>query len=70
MKTFLQDVRYGLRMLRKNPGFSATVVLTLGLAVGVATAVFSVIDAVLIQPLPFENPGKIGSAQESGQMIV
>ena len=51
-----EDVRFGLRMLAKNPGFTAVVLLTLSLGVGVNTALFSVVDAVLVNPLPFPNP--------------
>ncbi len=59
MPGLLQDIRYGLRAMRKAPGFSATTVATLALAIGVTTAVFSVIDAVLIRPLPYDDPESI-----------
>jgi len=55
----LQDLRYALRQLSRAPGFAFTVVLTLALSVGVATAVFCVIDAVILRPLPYANPDKI-----------
>jgi predicted permease len=55
----LQDLSYAMRQLRRAPGFAFTVVLTLALSVGVATAVFCVIDAVLLQPLPYAHPEKI-----------
>lgn len=55
----LQDVRYALRQFRRAPGFTLTVVLTLALSVGVATAVFCVIDAVILQPLPYDHPARI-----------
>ena len=58
-RNLLQDMRYALRQLRRAPGFAITVVLTLALSVGVATAVFCVIDAVILRPLPFANPEKI-----------
>ena len=57
----LQDMRYAVRQVRRQPGFALTVVLTLALSVGVATAVFCVIDAVILRPLPYANPDKIVS---------
>ena len=59
MNTLVQDVRFALRQLRKSPGFALTAVLTLALSVGVATAVFCVIDAVILRPLPYAHPEKI-----------
>jgi len=55
----LQDIRFAMRQMRRTPGFALTVVLTLALGVGVATAVFCVIDAVILRPLPFAHPGRI-----------
>jgi putative ABC transport system permease protein len=56
METLIQDLRFGIRLLLRNPGFSAVAILALALGIGANTAIFSVVDAVLFRPLPFERP--------------
>jgi putative ABC transport system permease protein len=59
LEIFFKDLRYAARMLYKHPGFSGIVVLTLALGIGANTAIFSVVDSVLLQPLPYKDPGRI-----------
>src|SRR5438093_4801998 len=59
VETCWQDLCYGLRMLRKNPGFTAVVVLTLALGIGANSAIFTLIDAVMLKSLPVMNPSQL-----------
>src|ERR1019366_274932 len=59
IENVFRDIRFGARALRKSPGFSLTAVLTLALCVGANTAIYSVIYALLLKPLPFPTPGRI-----------
>jgi putative ABC transport system permease protein len=62
---FVHDMRHGARILRKSPGFAAVTILTLALGIGANTAIFSVVDAVLVRPLPYPNHERIVRLQES-----
>ena len=68
MENLLQDVRYALRQLRKSPGFAVTAILILTIGIGASTAIFGFVDAALIRPLPYANPGRLVDVAESGGM--
>src|SRR3982751_3237423 len=59
MLTMLNDVQYALRLLRRSPGFAATAIMTLALAIGANTAIFSAVKGVLISPLPYPDPDRL-----------
>src|SRR6266568_5859823 len=56
-----QNLRFGLRQLRRNPGFTATVIVTLALAIGANTAIFSIVNALMLRSLPYSHPERIGT---------
>ena len=67
MGTFGQDIKYGIRMLLKSPGLSIVATIALALGIGANTAIFSVVNAVLLKPLPFPNSDALMRVYEQDQ---
>src|SRR5580698_3291195 len=65
----MNDVSYALRMMRKGPLFTATVVLTIALAIGANIAIFSVVNAVMLRPMPFKDPGRLVQIAEKNDKL-
>ena len=59
METLIQDIRYGVRMLTRNPGFMIVAIITLALGIGANTAIFSMVDGILLRPLPVQDPAQM-----------
>jgi macrolide transport system ATP-binding/permease protein len=66
-ETIFQDLKYSLRQMRKNPGFAGTAIVILALGIGASVAIFAFVDAALIKPLPYQNPTRLVSVDESSE---
>ena len=70
MGSLLNDIRFGLRLLRRNPGFSICVILILALGIGANSAIFSVMNALLLRPLPFSNSQRLVTVMSSNPRVM